>query len=641
TSSLRQQDGAAVHRVTQDEIETSSIGSMDLCLSTARMCGPSIAAAVVCMALRAAAVGTYLVWIKQWTDGSRREWSTSTWITGLAIICLSDVLFGCLGALSFAVALRNLSIRLHEEMIRRVLGSPVDFFDATPRGRVLNRLTAELDSIDSRLCMAAKQVTQTFTVGIARIVVTGLQAPAAAILGGLCSAFFLGFIVATTKASNITRRFDSSRTSRVIQHVAETRDTLSVVHSYGVEQHFCRHFYRVVDAAIQALLTLAGIFRSTRFLGGLCGFLVIMCSVAFTMFATGNVQGEITSASALGLTLNSSMGISLLIMGSTSALFFLGHMLVSFERCLEYTRLPSEVDCGTPQIRGSLRKTAASVRDHLSVQASQAVPATWPTEGKIEFHDFNASYKPGILPDVLVGVSFTVEPHEKVGIVGRTGAGKSSLFMAVLRALRASKGSIQIDSVNIASVPLRKLRSVVTLIPQDPCLTRGPLRDVLDPTGSHSDEDVRRVLDQAHLTDFVGGHTEGILLEVGDAGSNLSAGQRQLVCLARALLRRPRVLLLDEATSHMDGDTDRLVQSTLRDSFAHCTVLAIAHRLDTVLDYDKIVVMAGGRVIEFGHTNSLASDPRSEFHALLLAAGLAPLDAAFKSPALRNYSTRM
>nr|XP_054929019.1 ATP-binding cassette sub-family C member 2-like [Dermacentor andersoni] len=176
---------------------------------------------------------------------------------------------------------------------------------------------------------------------------------------------------------------------------------------------------------------------------------------------------------------------------------------------------------------------------------------------------------------------------------------------------------------------------------RDPYLTQGALREVLDPTGSHSDSDVWRALGQAHLTEFVSRHSMNLQMDVGDGGSNLSAGQRQLVCLARALLRRPRVLLMDEATSHMDSDTDRIVQATLRQSFAYCTVLTIAHRLETILDYDKILVMSKGRVVEYGSTQKLASNRNSAFHTMLRQAGLLPKDHSLVCNDLPCHKTRL
>ncbi|KAM7300501.1 ATP-binding cassette sub-family C member 2 [Ixodes scapularis] len=237
----------------------------------------------------------------------------------------------------------------------------------------------------------------------------------------------------------------------------------------------------------------------------------------------------------------------------------------------------------------------------------------WPKKGKVEFVSYSASYKPGILPDVLKDITFTVHPTEKVGVVGRTGAGKSSLVMALLRVLKSSQGSILIDGVDIARVPLQKLRTCVTVIPQDPSLVRGTLRENLDPTNSHTDKEIWAALEQAHLSDVVSRDPKQLLLDTGDGGSSFSVGERQLLCLARALLRRPRLLVLDEATSQMDGDTDQLIQATLREAFATCTQLTIAHRLHTIIDYDKILVMGDGRILEFGTVQELLSNPSSVF----------------------------
>ncbi|XP_042142608.1 ATP-binding cassette sub-family C member 2 isoform X2 [Ixodes scapularis] len=289
--------------------------------------------------------------------------------------------------------------------------------------------------------------------------------------------------------------------------------------------------------------------------------------------------------------------------------------MVAFERALEYAELPREPDV-------EIQEEDQQSKNRSEVLSILPLDHEWPTEGRLEFQDCAASYRPGILPDVLKGVTFVVQPHEKVGVVGRTGAGKSSLVLALLRVLKSSQGSIRIDGVDIKAVPLRRLRNAVTVIPQDPSLVRGSLRENLDRTGSRSDEELWRVLREAHLADFVTSQAKGLSLEVGDGGSNLSAGQRQLVCLARALIRKPKVLLLDEATSQMDGDTDRLIQATLRESFAGCTLLAIAHRINTVLDYDKILVMGDGRVLEYGPVDKLLGNTNSLFQGMAREAGV-------------------
>ncbi|KAK8763221.1 hypothetical protein V5799_034170 [Amblyomma americanum] len=284
-------------------------------------------------------------------------------------------------------------------------------------------------------------------------------------------------------------------------------------------------------------------------------------------------------------------------------------MIVAFERCLEYTELIPEKDVGDAWTE----EKKAAVQKYL---------ANWPTEGKVEFQNYSASYRPGVLPNVLNDITFTVKPQEKIGVVGRTGAGKSSIVLALLRMLDASQGRILIDGVDIREVPLPKLRRSITVIPQDPSLVRGTLRVNLDPGNTYSDEKIWWTLEKVHLASIVSEHPRRLLLETHDGGSNLSVGQRQLVCLARALLRDTRILLLDEATSQMDGDTDRLIQATLRDAFAQCTLFTIAHRINTVLDYDRILVLEDGRVRELDSPTQLLSDPSTSFHAMALDAGI-------------------
>ncbi|KAL1484337.1 hypothetical protein MTO96_032624, partial [Rhipicephalus appendiculatus] len=369
-------------QVTDDEVEESRMGQRELLFSMLSICGPWAVLTALSFTLRVAVVGIYLVWIKNWTTESSRSETKPEWVIGLTVLCISDVVFGCLGAVLLAVACRNLSSRLHKAMIRSVLRSPMHFFDATPRGRVMNRFSADVDNIETRFYLATKQVLETIALGVARIVVTGLQAPAAGLVGGSVTATFLFLVAVVAKASNAARRLESVECSRLLQHVAETRELLGVVRSYGVADHFCGHCYRLVDVALRPLVALFDCFRSVRFLGGLCGFLVILASVVFGVLASGTPRNMAPDGTTMGLALSSSMG----------GVFVFTQTFVSFERCLEYTRLTPEV-----------------------------------------------------------------------GIVGRTGAGKSSLFMAILRVLKATHGYVSIDGVNIASVPLQELRSVVTL----------------------------------------------------------------------------------------------------------------------------------------------------------------------------------
>merc|ERR1712150_49557 len=210
-----------------------------------------------------------------------------------------------------------------------------------------------------------------------------------------------------------------------------------------------------------------------------------------------------------------------------------------------------------------------------------------------------------------------------IGIVGRTGAGKSSLTVALFRLVEPAQGSIKIDGLDITSMGLHELRTKLTIIPQDPVLFSGTLRINLDPFGFHTDDEIWKVLDLAHLRDYAKTLEKGLQHEVAEGGENLSVGQRQLVCLARALLRKTKILILDEATAAVDLETDDLIQATIRKEFMDCTVLTIAHRLNTIMDYDRIMVLDKGEKAEMDTPNKLLEDKNSIFHSMAKDANLA------------------
>lgn len=266
-----------------------------------------------------------------------------------------------------------------------------------------------------------------------------------------------------------------------------------------------------------------------------------------------------------------------------------------------------------------------SSSDPLCLQAAWTLPASllpaaWPTTGTIQFEDYGLQYRKG-LDWALKGISISIQDKEKVGIVGRTGAGKSSLALGLFRILEAVKGQICIDGINIAQIGLHELRSRITIIPQDPVLFSGSLRMNLDPFDTCSDEELWRALQLAHLHAFVSALPQKLNHQCCEGGENLSVGQRQLLCLARALLRKTRILVLDEATAAVDLEMDQLIQSTIRTQFKDCTVLTIAHRLNTILDYSRVVVMDRGSIAEMDSPSQLFQQ-QGHFYQMCLQAGL-------------------
>uniref|UniRef100_A0A7E4VE76 ABC transporter domain-containing protein n=1 Tax=Panagrellus redivivus TaxID=6233 RepID=A0A7E4VE76_PANRE len=246
----------------------------------------------------------------------------------------------------------------------------------------------------------------------------------------------------------------------------------------------------------------------------------------------------------------------------------------------------------------------------------EPVSESWPSAGEVKFVDFGLRYREN-LPLVLKNLDLTIPAGTKVGIVGRTGAGKTSLTMALFRMIEPATGTIYIDGIDFTTVGLHTLRENITIIPQEPVLFCGTLRENLDPFATFNDSDLWRAIDQAHLRSFVEEFNGKLEYEIGEGGGNLSVGQRQLVCLARAILRKKsRLLVLDEATAAVDHETDNLIQNSIRTEFENCTILTIAHRLNTILDYDKVIVMDAGEIREFDSPANLLKDTSSLFYAL-------------------------
>ena len=279
--------------------------------------------------------------------------------------------------------------------------------------------------------------------------------------------------------------------------------------------------------------------------------------------------------------------------------------------------------------------------------SSVKTPAAWPAEGRLEVSNLVAGYAPD-LPPVLKDLSFSVEKNQRIGVVGRTGAGKSSLTLALFRFLEAREGSIHIDGIDISKVSLYELRSRLAIIPQDPVLFSGTVRSNLDPFDNHSDSELYDALSRVHLINSTGvtSHDEpnpteptsttatprtppdsntnifrSLTSRISEGGLNLSQGQRQLLCLARAIVSRPKIMVLDEATSAVDMTTDVLIQRSIREDFQNSTLIVIAHRLSTIADFDKILVMSDGRQAEFDSPESLLEREEGVFRGMVELSG--------------------
>ncbi|XP_049516423.1 ATP-binding cassette sub-family C member 3 [Dermacentor silvarum] len=600
-----------VGRLTVEELGQSQMTGWQLLLSILRQAQWPAFLGVLAFFGAACAFAAQQLWIKQWTDAALADDDTASpsrqlaWVKVLVALCLTDVVFRIVGSMLLVLSAKKMSRCLHDDMLRHVLHSPVSFFDESPRGRILNRFSVDLEYVDVRAFLSGKQSVQNTLITLSKAAVIGTQSPVLLGVTMVMAALIAFGMNMAVKVSHSARYYESLAMSRLLQHTTDTVDALSSVRAYGATEWFRRHCFRLVDDAMRGYLCFSTTFRFVRTLTATGGFVVVMSTLLVNVLFPGPNGPD---PSSLGLALSSACSVPLSLMSLCVVLFNVLQMIVSIERCLQYTMLQPEVDAPTTS-----SKTKVPLSECLSC---------WPSEGKIEFQNYSSSYRPYVLRDVLSDVTFTIQPMEKVGVVGRTGAGKSSLLLALLRVLRPTAGHILIDGVDISTVPLHMLRRSITVIPQDPSLVRGTLRLNLDPTNSHSEADIWQALERAHLAKFVLKDPKGLMLETRGGGDNLSVGQRQLVCLARALLRKSKILLLDEATSQMDGDTDRLLQATLREAFADCTVLTVAHRIHTVLDCDRVLVLEDGRVREFDSVQKLLGDSSSDFYYIAREAGI-------------------
>lgn len=328
---------------------------------------------------------------------------------------------------------------------------------------------------------------------------------------------------------------------------------------------------------------------------------MIWLTATFAVMQNGRAENQEAFASTMGLLLSYALNITGLLTGVLRLASLAENSLNAVERVGTYVDLTPEA----PQV----------IEDNRP-------PPGWPTEGEIKFEDVVLRYRPE-LPAVLHGVSFVVPPSDKVGIVGRTGAGKSSMLNALFRIVELERGRILVDGYDIAKFGVADLRKVLGIIPQSPVLFSGTIRFNLDPFNEHNDADLWEALERAHLKDVIRRNTLGLDAEVSEAGENFSVGQRQLLSLARALLRRAKILVLDEATAAVDVRTDALIQKTIREEFKTCTMLIIAHRLNTIIDCDRILLLESGRVVEYNTPERLLQNEESAFSKMVQSTGAA------------------
>eukprot|EP00731_Ephydatia_muelleri_P021947 Em0014g538a len=499
-------------------------------------------------------------------------------------IVLINVILNLGRAASVYVILVKASHALHNKALASILGFPIRFFDTNPIGQVLNYFSEDVSALDDQ-----------FSIQMAELLMMSLRCLAIILIIAVANVWVLipiFFCVATVfllrwyylKTSRAIKQLEAIARGPIYSHLSESLLGLSTIRTFGRENAAQEYFHECVN-------------QHTK----LC-YLFIATARWFVM------RNDTLATTLLGILAFSSIPLaSSLNPGLVGlALTYTVTLSTVFQLCMRHS---ADVETTVISAERLLYCSQLDSEDSLISNTHRKPDPGWPQGGMIVFDNASFRYSADT-PVALKPLTFIVQPGEKVGIIGRTGAGKSSLIQMLFR-MAEHTGNISIDGVNIRDVGLHELRKSISIIPQDPVLFSGSLRYNLDPFDEFMDSDIWSALEQVQLKSAVEKWDGGIELKVVEGGRNFSIGQRQLVCLARAILRKNKILVLDEATANVDFTTDAMIQKILQETFAQCTVLTVAHRLNTVIGLDRIMVMDGGEIVELDHPYNLLKKENS------------------------------
>nr|XP_055089148.1 ATP-binding cassette sub-family C member 11 isoform X3 [Symphalangus syndactylus] len=514
-------------------------------------------------------------WLSYWleqgsgTNSSRESNGTTADLGNMAdnpqlsfyqlVYGLNALLLICVGVCSsgiFTKVTRKASTALHNKLFNKVFRCPMSFFDTIPIGRLLNCFAGDLEELDQLLPILSEQFLLLSLMVIAVLLIVSVLSPYILLMGAIIMVICFVYCMMFKKAIGVFKRLENYSRSPLFSHILNSLQGLSSIHVYGKTEDFISQFKRLTDAQNNYLLLF---LSSTRWMALRLEIMTNIVTLAVALFVAFGISSTPYSFKAMAvnvvLQLASSFQATARIGLETEAHF------TAAERILQYMKM-----------------CVSEAPLHME---GTSCPQGWPQHGEIIFQDYHMKYRDNT-PTVLHGINLTIRSHEVVGIVGRTGSGKSSLGMALFRLVEPMAGRILIDGVDICSIGLEDLRSKLSVIPQDPVLLSGTVRFNLDPFDRHTDQQIWDALERTFLT--------------------------------------KAIILIDEATASIDTETDSLIQRTIHEAFQDCTVLVIAHRVTTVLNCDRILVMGNGKVVEFDRPEVLQKKPGSLFAALVATA---------------------
>ena len=525
------------------------------------------------------------LWLVEWID--HKESNDDKYPKLYGILTAVFVLLQLTSSLVLCVGGAEASKTLHFDTLSRVLRAPMGWFEEAPMGRILSRFSSDLNKVDFHLPLMCDNLLQISSSLFVIIAVVVYLVPVSAVFAFFLLIFYVILIYAVNRSVREMKRVSNNALAPVMSNIGEIETGVSLIRVMDCRAFFEERHHDYVNEVTKSNYCAGSLLNLGSFIAAVCAFVIATAAASSLWFKAGNYT---TSRMALAVT------YAMLVpyfLGFLTGMFSLTFMLfASLERLLEYSDLPQEAS---------------------APKEMPPIPEEWPRKGAIAFENVTLRYHES-LPPSLSDVSFEVKPGEKIGIVGRTGAGKSSLVTALFR-LVETEGVVSIDGQDTSKMGLKQLRTALAIIPQEPILMNGSVQLNVDPFSQYSVSEVTEALSQARLSHL------SLDDQVAKAGANLSAGERQLLCFARVLLMKRSIVVLDEPTSNVDAETDATIQWMTRKAFKNTAVLCIAHRLFTIIDYDRILVMDQGKVVEYGSADELLANPQGYFSGMVDAMG--------------------
>ncbi len=527
------------------------------------------------------------IWLGYWSENQNKNTNTKNFLF-YSFLALGSSIFNYIRTYIITTGSLKCSIRLHKEMITNLIYAPINLFhDTIPKGQIFNRLSKDLPTVDSFTMYWFMTFTSFGSSFLGAVIICSIYQP-------YCL-FFVPFFISTClylsrfymNCSRELSRIEGILNSPILNLINETIPGTTIIRAYHLENKFNLSFQERIDEYFKVLFYLNGTYQWYLMMLNFISFFFLVILLIFTL-----IHKELYSAKIIGIILSYSIIFQTDIIEFLSSFSNFENTMTKMERSLLYTNLINE-------------KPQHLENDNIN----------WPTKGEIEFVDYSTRYRPDT-EIILKNLSFKIEGSKKIGIVGRTGSGKSTMALSLFRILEAIKGKIIIDGIDISTLGLKKIRNNLTILPQDSTIVEGTLRYNIDPVGIYNDNTIENIMKKIGFYYIIENNPNGLEQKVSENGNNLSIGEKQMICITRAILRKSKIIVMDEATSSIDYQTEETILKAIDDVLKDSTIITIAHRIKTIINYDKILVLDNGSIIEYDTPQNLLNNKNSEFYSL-------------------------